>query len=130
MDLNIVFSDKIGLLELYNFAVHQIHIKWWHHTEKYIWNKFSIHFPYILTLTSPLPSVFERVVHFELTVSTAKLLSSITPLIWYTSLGWSRGVFNFSFSNLGENGIKNPTSDSGSGARTTPGKIKNGKKFD
>ena len=91
MDLKMVFSKKIALFELYNFAVHHIHITWWHHTEKYIWNKFSIHFPYILTFTSPSPSVFERVVHFELTVSTAMLFSSMRPFIWYTYWRWSRG---------------------------------------
>ena len=91
MDLKILYSTKKALFELYNFAVHQIHITWWHHTEKYIWNEFSIHFPNILTLTSHSLSVFERVVHFELTVSTAMLFSSIRHFIWYTYLGWSRG---------------------------------------
>ena len=60
INLKMVFSQKIGLLELYNFAVYLIHITWWNHTEKYISKKFSIHFPYILMLTSPSPSVFEE----------------------------------------------------------------------
>ena len=86
-----VFNDQIELNELYNFAVHQIYIIWWNHTEKYILKYFLIHFLYILTLTSILPSVFEKVVHFELTVSTAMLFSFMRPFISYTYLGWSRG---------------------------------------
>ena len=91
MDFKMVFTEKIGPLYIYNFDVHQIYIIWWHHSEKYIWIDFPIHFPYILTLTSPSPSVSDGMVHFELTVTTAKVLSSMRPFIWYTYWGWSRG---------------------------------------
>ena len=90
MDVKMIFSQKIGRFTLYNFDVHYIYIISWHHTEKYICKGLFIHFPYILTLTSASPLVFEGVVHFELTVLTAKLLSSIRPFIWYTYWGWSR----------------------------------------
>ena len=86
-----MLNKNIGSFKLYNFDVHQIYIIWWHHNKKYIWKDFLIHFLYIKTVTSPSLSVFERVVHFELMVSTAKLLSSIRPFIWYTYWGWSKG---------------------------------------
>ena len=86
-----VFRVKIGRFELYNNDVHQNYIIWCNHTEKYIWKYFLIHYLYILTLTSPSPSVFEIVVHFELSVSTAMLFSLMRPFIWYTYCGWSRG---------------------------------------
>ena len=58
MDLKIIFSDKIELNELYNFVVHQIYIRWWNHTEKYIWKKylhtFPIHFDFDFTFTFSL----------------------------------------------------------------------------
>ena len=36
-----VFSDKIGIIELYHIDVHQIYILLWHHLEKYNWNIFT-----------------------------------------------------------------------------------------
>ena len=106
MNLKMIFSAKIGLLDHYNFAVHQIYIIWWHHTERCVCKHFFIHFPYILTLTFCLPLGFKGVVHFKYTVSTAMLLSSIGRFIWYTYWGSPGGVFNFTVSNSGEGGIK------------------------
>ena len=57
MEFKIVFSQKIGRFKLYNFDLNVIYIISWHHTDKYIWIYFFIQFPYILTLTSPLPFV-------------------------------------------------------------------------
>ena len=33
MDIKMVLSNKIGLVELYNFDVHQIYILYWHQYE-------------------------------------------------------------------------------------------------
>ena len=130
MELKIIFSDKIELNELYNFIVHQIYIRWWNHTENYIWKNISIHFLYSLTLTSPSPSVCEKVIHFELTVSTRQLLSSMWPFICSTYWGFSGGFFNFTVSNSGEGDIKKLTFDSDWGSPTTPKTIEKGQKFD
>ena len=93
-------------------------------------NIFPIHFPYILNLTSPSPSVNDGMVHFELTVSIAKLLSSI-DLSFDIHIGGCPGVvFNFIVRNSGEGGIKKLTSDSILGAPTTPGTFKKSQKFD
>ena len=40
------------------------------------------------------------------------------------------GVFNFTFSNLGEGAIKKPTSDSDSGGSTSPDTTEKCQKFD
>ena len=45
-------------------------------------------------------------------------------------MGGPRGGFNFTVSNSGEGCIKTVTSDSDSGAPTSPGTIKNAQKFD
>ena len=124
MDWKLVFSEKINI-ELYNFSIHQIYIIWWHHTEKYIWKYFPIYFQYILTLTSPSPLVFEKVVHCELTASTAMLFSSVRPFIWYTYLRWSRGCKQFRW-----RWFQKLTTDSDSGVLTTPETIEKCQKFD
>ena len=85
------FSQMIGRLNLYNYDVNWIYIKSWHLTENYIRKNCFINFSYMHTLTSPWPLVFEGVVHLDLNVSTAKLLSSIRLFIWSTYWEWSRG---------------------------------------
>ena len=30
-----VIGEKIEIFELYNFAVHQIYIEWWHYIEEF-----------------------------------------------------------------------------------------------
>ena len=45
-------------------------------------------------------------------------------------MGGPGGVFNFTVINSGEGGIKKLTSDSDSGAQTTPGTLEKGQKFD
>ena len=37
-------SDKIGIFELYNFAVHQIYILWYHQYDEINLKIFPIHF--------------------------------------------------------------------------------------
>ena len=80
----------IELLELYNFGVHHIYIVWWHYITKFHWKYFQIYFLYISSVTSSSPSVSDRVVHVELTVPTANLLSSLRTFIWFAYWGWSR----------------------------------------
>ena len=79
---------------------------WWYHIENINLKKFPIHFPYIFSVTSTSPSVLDGVVHFELTVSTAKLLSSIKLSFDIHILGCPEGVFNFTFRTSGEGAIK------------------------
>ena len=47
MYLKLLLSDKTGLMELYNFDVHQIYIRLWHQFEQfnliYFTHSFSIH---------------------------------------------------------------------------------------
>ena len=100
MDLKMVFSKKIELFELYNLAVHQILILRWLHFEKFNWKFCLIHFQYILSVTSTSPSVSDGVVHFKLTVPTAKLLSSMRPFICFYILGVVQGVSSTSTSGL------------------------------
>ena len=88
-----VSGEKIDLFELYNFDVHQIYIAWWYYITKFNWKYFPLYFLYIFGVTLTSFSVSDGVVHVELTVPTAKLLSSIRPFIWYTYWGWSRGCF-------------------------------------
>ena len=92
---------------------------------------FFINYLYIFTLTLPSHLVFEGVVYFELTVSTAKLLSSIRLIIWYTYWSWSRGCLQLHRQQFRWWWYQTKlTSDSDSGAPTTPGTIEKGKKFD
>ena len=52
--LKLVFIDKIGLSERFNFAVHQIHITRLHHTEKHVkilFYTFPIHFDFVFNIT-------------------------------------------------------------------------------
>ena len=85
-----VSGDNIDLFELYNCIVHQIYIVRWHYNSKFNWKYFPIYFLYISGVTSTSPSVSDGVVHVELRVLTAKLLSSLRTFIWYTYWGWSR----------------------------------------
>ena len=97
MAIKIISGDKIDLFELYNFGVHQIYVVRWHYNTKFNWKYFPIYLQYISGVTSTSPSLSDGVVHFELTVSTAQLLSSMKPFSWYTYWGFSRGCLQLHF---------------------------------
>ena len=86
MDVKMIFSAKIEPIELYNF----VYIKFKSDGGFVLNNLIQDFLPYIshtFRVTSPSPSVSDKVVHFELTIQTSKLLMSMRPFIWYTYCG-------------------------------------------
>ena len=130
MDFKMQFWQKIELLELYKFTVHQIYIVWWLHVEKSNLINFPIHFPYILGVWLQLHLEFLT----EWYILSWRFQQQSCSAWWDLSLdihikGGPGGCLNFTFSNSGEGGIKKMISDSDSVAQTTPGTIEKSQKF-
>ena len=81
---------------------------------------YTTHFEYSFSVTSTSLSICDKVIHFQLTVSTAKLLSSMKQLIRYTYWRWSKRCRQLQHQQFGESNIKTLTSDLDPGALLTP----------
>ena len=129
MDLKIIFSKTIGLVELYKVGVHQIKYEVGFIVKNLIENLLSyishtfwlwlyLHFQfltkwYIFSLRFQQQSCSDRWdVSFDIHI-----------------VGGPEGVLNFIVSSSGEGGIKQLNSDSDSWALTTSGTIEKGQKF-
>ena len=101
MDLKMVFCKNnraFRALQLYCTSnIDPMVALCWKIQFKIFSNTFPIHFGCDFTFTFSS----DGMVNFELTVPTAKLLSSMRPFIWYTYWLWSRGCLQLHLQQFG-----------------------------